>query len=385
MNSYQKTSHSDYNDQAKLDKLCWDAVEKIDYIYEYFNVQIKYRNDIVIKSQCPVHGGDNPVACNLYPSGDRVVHWKCRSHNCESHFGKTLIGFIKGCLSHQLYDWHKAGDKEATFKQTIDFLLKITGQTFDNIKVDDNHSIEKSKFTNLVWTMIGEEEVIQSEMISRDFYLKNIEIPAQYYIDRGFSKEILEKYDVGYCGIRGRQMFDRAIVPIYDHTHQYAVGFTGRSIHEKCNKCNYYHHPKERCKFFPKWRHSKGFNKEKWLYNYWYAKEFITKSKIAILVESPGNVWRLEEAGIHNSLAIFGTALNQGQRELLDQLGIFTIIIMMDNDEAGQNAAMKIQESCNQLYKVHNIKVPTNDIAEMTKEQIRELLLPIITKESYHE
>lgn len=385
MNSSPKTSRSDYNDQAKLDKLCWNAVEKIEYIYEYFNVQIKYRNDIVIKSQCPVHGGDNAVACNLYPSGDRVVHWKCRSHNCESHFGKTLIGFVKGCLSHQLYDWHKAGDKEATFKQTIDFLLKITGQTFDNIKVDDNHSIEKSKFTNLVWTMIGEEEVIQSEMISRDFYLKNIEIPAQYYINRGFSKEILEKYDVGYCGIRGRQMFDRAIVPIYDSTHQYAVGFTGRSIHEKCSKCNYYHHPKERCKFFPKWRHSKGFNKEKWLYNYWYAKEFITKSKIAILVESPGNVWRLEEAGIHNSLAIFGTALNQGQRELLDQLGIFTIIIMMDNDDAGQNAAMKIQESCNQLYKVHNIKVPTNDIAEMTKEQIRELLLPIITKESYHE
>ena len=88
-------SHSnDYNDQAKLEQLCWDAVEFIDNIYEHFNIDIKYRNDQLIKSACPVHGGDNPVACNFYPAGDHVVHWKCRTHNCEDHFGKTMIGFI---------------------------------------------------------------------------------------------------------------------------------------------------------------------------------------------------------------------------------------------------------------------------------------------------
>ena len=38
----KKMSHSDdYNDQAKLEQLCWDAVEFIDNIYEYFNIDIK--------------------------------------------------------------------------------------------------------------------------------------------------------------------------------------------------------------------------------------------------------------------------------------------------------------------------------------------------------
>ena len=57
------------------------AAHVIDNIYEYFNIDIKYRNDQLIKSACPVHGGDNPVACNFYPAGDHVVHWKCRKHN----------------------------------------------------------------------------------------------------------------------------------------------------------------------------------------------------------------------------------------------------------------------------------------------------------------
>lgn len=381
MTQQNKMSHSNYNDQAKLDKLCWDAADKIEYIYEYFDVQIKYRNDQVIKSCCPVHGGDNPVACNFYPAGNQVVHWKCRSHNCEDHFGKTMIGFIKGCISRKKYDWSQKGDKEASFKEAIDFLLHITNQNFDSIKVDDHSSIEMSKFSNLVWTMIGEDQQIPDNAITRDFYIRNIDIPAKYYLDRGYSEEVLIKYDVGFCSTKGKQMFDRAIVPIYDASHTYAVGFTGRSVHDKCNKCNYYHSSKDRCKFFPKWKHSKGFNKEKWLYNYWYAKQEICKSKVAVIVESPGNVWRLEEAGIHNSLAIFGTSLNQGQKDLLDQLGALTLIVLMDNDDAGRNAASKIEALCNTTYKVCNLQVPTNDIGEMSKEQVKKFLLPILEKE----
>ncbi|NDC71851.1 MAG: hypothetical protein EBZ62_00150, partial [Sphingobacteriia bacterium] len=40
------------------------------------------------------------------------------------------------------------------------------------------------------------------------------------------------------------------------------------------------------------------------------------KSHTAIIVESPGNVWRLEENGIHNSVALFGSSLSDRQTDL---------------------------------------------------------------------
>ena len=69
-----------YNDQAKLNALTDLVVQNIDKIYSYFNVDISYRNDILIKSPCFIHGGDNPTALNLYYNADIRVHYKCRTH-----------------------------------------------------------------------------------------------------------------------------------------------------------------------------------------------------------------------------------------------------------------------------------------------------------------
>ena len=121
------------------------------------------------------------------------------------------------------------------------------------------------------------------------------------------------------------------------------------------------------------------------MYNYWYAKEHISKTGVAIIVESPGNVWRLEEAGIHNSVAIFGTALNQSQKDLLDGLGAMSLIILMDNDEAGENAASKIIDTCSNQYRIYKPFINTNDIGEMNLNDIRNLILPQVleAKEYY--
>lgn len=382
----QKTSLSDdYKDQSKLAQLCWDVASVIDVVYQHFNIDISYQNHQMIKSVCPVHGGDNRVACNMYPNGDHVAHWKCRTHGCEEHFGKTMIGFIKGCLSRTKYQWEKIGDQEASFKETIDFMLHITGQKLSDIDGQSSTYIEMSKFSSMIWGMVSDNDHTQTN-ITRDYFRNNIEIPSQYYLDRGYSKEILDKYDVGFCSTKGKPLYNRAIFPIYNEDQSYIVGFTGRSIFDKCNKCKFYHDPNDRCKFFPKWKHSKGFVKEKWLYNYWYAKDFVKDTKTVILVESPGNVWRLEEAGIHNSVAIFGTALNDQQKDLLDNLGAMGIIIMMDNDDAGRNASEKITKMCSNQYRIYEPEINRNDIGDIKDYQyLRNLVNPFIyeVKEYY--
>ena len=83
----QKMSHSKKYDYAKVRTLAKIAGQYIDQIYQYFGLSISYRNDILIKSACPIHGGDNPTALNVYPNGDFKAHYKCRTHQCEEVFG----------------------------------------------------------------------------------------------------------------------------------------------------------------------------------------------------------------------------------------------------------------------------------------------------------
>ena len=150
-NTHQaKTSHSyKYGDFGKLKQLSALAAQHIDQIYEYFGIRASYRNEILIKSCCPIHGGDNPTALNMYPKGDYKVHFKCRTHQCEDLFGNSLIHFIRGCLSRFEYNWEKEGDKEANFSEAVEFLLSFLKQDFNSLK-SETVNIEKMRFGSLV-------------------------------------------------------------------------------------------------------------------------------------------------------------------------------------------------------------------------------------------
>jgi DNA primase len=114
------------------------------------------------------------------------------------------------------------------------------------------------------------------------------------------------------------------------------------------------------------------------LYNFWFAKEFILKTHTAIIVESPGNVWRLEESGIHNSVGIFGSSLSDRQKILLDSSGAMNLIILTDNDEAGRKAAEQIKAKCQNTYRIFIPQINKSDIGEMTVEEINKEIKPYL-------
>ena len=373
----QKTFRSHKYDYAKLRTLTKLCAQHLEQLYDHFGIRASYRNDILVKSVCPIHGGDNDTALNMYHNGDYKVHYKCRTHQCEDIFGNGFIDFIKGCLSRFKYGWTKEGDKQATFHESVDFLLKFLDQDFDSLEAE-NVNIEKMKFGGMV-SAIGDDKK-GSSGATREFYLSKIETPSSYYVGRGFSKEVLEEYDVGYCDNPEKPMYERAVVPIYDNDYQYIVGYTGRSVFEKCEKCGNYHNPIRKCHHFPKWYHNKGFQKQKWLYNYWKAKDEILKTGVVILVESPGNVWRLWEAGIYNMVCIFGTSLNGDQKKILDESGALSLVCLMDNDEAGKTAAKKIEEQCSRLYRLFFPTFAGDDIAELNTDEITDDIQPWIEK-----
>ena len=384
------TSHSHkntykYKDQAKLNALTNLVVAHIDKIYNYFNIEPSYKNDTLMKSSCFIHGGDNTTALNLYYNADIRVHYKCRTHQCEDIFGSSLISLVRGGLSQARYNWKVNGDKEASFNETVEFLLKITEQDFGKINsLGTTLDEDKLKFSSLINNFTTPE--VQNTGISIDLYRTKVEIPATYYLQRGYSIEVLDKYDVGTCKRHKRPLYQRAVVPIYDESGKIILGFSGRSIHPECSKCKHYHDPEKKCHFFPKWKHTAGFKKENCLYNYWYAKEHIIKSGVIVLVESPGNVWRLEEAGIHNSVAMFGAYLSNNQKQIIDASGAFSIVCLLDQDEAGKKGTQKIYEQCSKMYRLYSPQFEQNDIGDIDADVVTSDIKPLISKigEAYY-
>ena len=99
-----------------------------------------------------------------------------------------------------------------------------------------------------------------------------------------------------------------------------------------------------------------------------------------MVVESPGNVWRLEESGIHNSVAIFGAHMSANQKKIIDSSGAFSIVCLLDNDEAGIKGAKKIYEECSQMYRLYFPKFNSNDIADMNIDIVTSDIKPLISQ-----
>jgi DNA primase len=374
MTMMTKISRS-YN-QHELKVICDKLCDNFESLLLTLGISELKQNGKMFVGPCPIHDGDNMSAFNLYPTGDAYRgNWKCRTHGCEKTFKSSIIGFIRGVLSNKKNNWNKNGDSSISFNDTMSFVEEFLNENLDDIKIS-NDEIEKKKFLNIVNNITKNNNETHNKDITRKIVRKSLSIPSKYFLDRSFGSEILDKYDVGTCSNKNKEMYGRAVVPIYDITYKYVVGCSGRSVYEKCSKCKHYHDHSEDCPRseelwkYCKWKHNKDFKSQNHLYNFWFAKDSILDSSQVILVESPGNVWRLEEEGIHNSVAMFGSSLSDRQKILLDGSGAMNIIILTDNDDAGDKAAKIIEEKCKNTYKVKRISITKSDVAEMTKEEI---------------
>jgi len=348
-------------DQTKLKIVCDQLCDNIEDLFNYFNIDYK-NNGKFYSMCCPIHGGDNPSALNIYHIGDSYRgNWKCRTHQCEKVFKGSIIGFIRGLLSHRDKNWTENGDDTVSFTHTMDFIKTFSQIDPNKISVSRVEKDKQAFVSNT--TILNQKQNKVANAVKREQIQKALKIPSPYFLNRGFSADVLIKYDVGECATEGKEMYNRAVAPIYDANHEYMIGCTGRTLFDSIK---------------PKWKHSEGFRAEECLYNFWYAKEYIKQSKIVILVESPGNIWRLEEAGIHNGVALFGANLNDKQKMILDISGAMKIITIMDNDQAGEKAREQIQKRCEKIYNIDHILIDKNDVAEMSIDEIKQIILPRI-------
>jgi len=337
----------------KLDLIC---NQKISLFVNHFHCNLLDRSTKWVGC-CPIHQGDNKTAFNYYKTG----YWKCRTRNCHDNFLGTPIGFVRGLLSRD--------QKEpVSFNDTIKFICKAIDTDFQSlpeIKVPEQAPIIRPlKQLNLNVQLLH----------------KRLIIPCPYFSAK-FNESVVYEKRIGLCDTRGKFFFKRSVIPILNRDNTEILACQGRSIHEKCNKCESYHEQGIQCPdyYYPKWKTSKNFATDMYFYNYWEAKKNIGKKKVLFITESVGNVLRFIEFDLRNIVATFGTQFSKYQKEMCENSGADIFVCIPDPGEAGQKIAKEIQKELGERCIIPDLglKEP-DDVASISKIDFDQKILKSI-------
>lgn len=94
-----------------------------------------------------------------------------------------------------------------------------------------------------------------------------------------------------------------------------------------------------------------------------------------ILVEGIYDMLNLHDKGLTNAVCCFGTRnINEEKLSILRLQGIEEAIVFFDGDEAGQTAAIKVQEMCKNVdLLTRNINIADIDPGALTENQVEKL------------
>ena len=327
--------------QTQIYKACDKAAEDIPLLLESLGIEyIEYPNRYAFA--CPIHGGDNPEGCCIFTDGTNIKgNWKCWTSGCEEEYTNSLVGFVRGVLSVNK-------NRNISLDQAIQWTLDLSGGQIDEDAI-------ASSFNPLDIFNKKPEKIENG--ITREMIISKLQVPSNYFIDRGFSPEILKTFDVGVCIEKNKQMSGRSIAPVYDKDWNY-IGCAGRAHNNQIQ---------------PKWLYSKGFKKCV-LYGIHIAHNTIRSSNTVILVEGQGDVWRMHEAGYTQTVGCFGCGINDDQLILLESSGAMNVIILTDMDEAGEKAYKQIIKRGGRRFNYFRPKISTKDVGDLTTEELKKEL-----------
>jgi 5S rRNA maturation endonuclease (ribonuclease M5) len=358
-------------------------------LFDALEVDLR-RSGKMFVGTCPIHGGTSANGFNIFPDGDSAKgNWKCRSGECEEVFyHRSPIGFVRGVLSHQKYGWSQKGDDIVSHREAVQYVLDFLGIKIEEAKPDPV-KIARHRFVADAKFFKKRDKAKKVGLCTRDELRSYLKMPADYYVGRGYSPDILDLFDVGLCTNRRSPMYGRVIVPVYDRDYHMVVGTIGRTTAPQCPKCDYYHEPTLPCPVSKgdylqacKWRCSDGFTDKNHFYNFWRSRGPISKSRCMVLVEGPGDVWRLEEAGINIAVATFGNKITDAQRIEIQCSRALHFILVRDQDQGGAAFAEQARAVLTRYGSFQVVEPPTKDVGEMTVDQVRELILPLVEAKS---
>lgn len=297
---------------------------------DVFNT-LKYNgNDI--QTNCPFHTDNKPS----FGIDRRTGVWHCFSCNRKGN----LISLVKQVLELKTYDLAKqwlidnfqstlyTDEGLQEFKDTIQRKLK-------GVNVEKKESKLKGKVV-----YVSDDE------------LKSYKYYHQYMFDRGLTKDIIKKFDIGFD-----QNFDGGAItfPVRD--------LQGRTlfIARRCVNKKKFHYPD---------------GSEKPLYGIYELKQYYPNVTEIWLCESIIDALRLWCNNIP-AIALNGLGSDY-QFKQLQKLGIKSIVLATDNDTAGQKARKIIKKSVKGIiFKEAQIPKNHKDIGECSDNEIKKIVVTL--------
>jgi DNA primase len=166
---------------------------------------------------------------------------------------------------------------------------------------------------------------------------------AEYYLSRSITKESVEKFLLGYS-----EKQDMITIPIHSPDGM-PLGFVARTVEGK------------------EFKNTTGLPKSKVLFNLHKVKSAST----LYVVESSLDAIRLDQVGF-SAVATLGANISKTQTDLLQKY-FNDIIVITDNDDAGNSMFNKIAERLGS--RVSRIKLDSNykDVGDMTDEELKSI------------
>lgn len=317
----------------------------------------------LIQGTCPCkqHGGDGNNKTAFSWRQD-IGYWMCWTHHCETKFGNDIFGLVRSIL-------------QCDFNAALDWIEKVLGN--QSVGVIPTPRILKPKGDLRVHAPLDETR------------LRFLKQRPQYLLDRGYSPEVLDKYQIGLWDRIGSYMHERAVFPVRDH-QGFLVGFTSRTIHDETWFT-------ERSLDYKKWLHGRYFDRPPrdddslWtgsvLFNLFNSKTFLMPHRRMILVEGPLDGLKLQMYGIYNWVASLSTTFTAGHRSLLVQQGVSDLYVAYDADDPtkyedgigpGDKGWTRMQRIVGDLFRLHRVNLPIGkDPGSLDEKSIRDIFLPI--------
>ncbi len=341
-----------------------NSADIVNIISDYIPLKMQGKNYFGI---CPFHDDHTP---SMSVSKERQL-FKC--FVCGK--GGNVFSFVKEYENiGYLEAVKKVADKvgipvDFTLNQASDSKYKYEYEIMDFVtkilqnNLNSKEGIKAKEY--LAKRNIGEDIIKEFKIgyaLNDSKYLYNVLTKKNYPLNK-----LDELGLIGKDGIKGYDIFvNRIMIPLTNLEGK-VVGYTGRIFNDE--KSAKYINTKE----------TPIYKKGDIIFNYYNAKNPIRENKYAILVEGNMDAIRIYSSGIKNVLALMGTAITNEQVDILKKLRV-PIILMLDNDEAGANATIKVGDELtknNVLCKVVRLegaKDPDEYIVKYGIEKFREVI-----------
>ena len=270
--------------------------------------------------------------------------WQCFTNHCHQVHGADVFALIQSA-------------KECNFKQALQWVLDVVEKNIDDVKEMDSAEAQR-----LEQVIRKRSQLVQHKRMEDDL-MRHLS-PSTYFKDRGFSNEAIQEFGCwGEWHKTGTYGEDRAIVPVYDPLEGFLVAFTCRLLDDSQIE-----------PWRPKWCHALNFaeirkksadrtDEEKFhassvLFNLHRASQHMGSDKTIIIVEGPGDVMRMWEAGLKNTVAVLGTGFSKHHRTLLHKVGCHKVVCVLDSDSAGQKASNSVEKMCKNYFEFDSVVLP---------------------------